>query len=38
MGGGWFTVVHMRSNELLKLLPVDICFGIAFQKYVPSVR
>lgn len=31
-----FTVVHMRSNELLKLLPVDICFGIALQKYVAS--
>ncbi len=31
-----FTVVHMRSNELLKLLPVDVCFGIALQKYVGS--
>lgn len=34
--GELFTVVHMRSNELLKLLPVDICFGIALQKYVGS--
>lgn len=34
--GELFTVVHMRSNELLKLLPVDICFGIALQKYVAS--
>ena len=34
--GELFTVVHMRSNELLRLLPVDICFGIALQKYVGS--
>lgn len=29
-----FSVVQMRSNELLKLLPIDICFGIALQKYL----
>lgn len=29
-----FTVVQMRSNELLSLLPIDICFGVALQTYV----
>lgn len=28
-----FVVVQMRSNELLRLLPVDICFGVALQTY-----
>jgi hypothetical protein len=31
-----FCVVQMRSNELLSLLPVDICFGIALQTYVAN--
>jgi len=29
-----FIVVQMRSNELLSLLPIDICFGVALQTYV----
>ncbi len=31
-----FAVTHMRSNELLRLLPVDIAFGVAVQEYVAS--
>lgn len=31
-----FAVIHMRSNELLTLLPIDICFGIALQTYVAA--
>lgn len=31
-----FAVVQMRSNELLTLLPIDICFGIALQTYIAT--
>ncbi len=31
-----FAVIQMRSNEVYRLLPVDMAFGIAIQKYIAN--